>query len=284
MSKGLGLWEVAILMFVLVNITEDTEGAKRHKKTPVWINPCRVHEGWRNKGRQEHVTKNPIQVSGRGNRTSPRPLRRLRLQITITHTHLAHNFLSIPDKTCNKVSKIGNMVKHNWLPTNHTQWYRRNVKCRDKKEKVLMILPKLYEDTQKYLAAFDILIKMNPSPTLTLECKLSRHEILEELAAKAKQLQCETERTLAHMKIASWPILTQHEVNSFKLAQSNDVTIGQIYEWGIITSYQEYINNWHRIIKNVVGPKGDMKCTPFVKRKKNRLNNRNNNKKKYNIT
>lgn len=86
------------------------------------------------------------------------------------------------------------------------------------------------------------------------------------------------------MKIASWPILTQHEVNSFKLAQSNDVTIGQIYEWGIITSYQEYINNWHRIIKNVVGPKGDMKCTPFVKRKKNRLNNRNNNKKKYNIT
>lgn len=41
---GLGLWEVAILMFVLVNITEDTEGAKRHKKTPVWINPCRVHE------------------------------------------------------------------------------------------------------------------------------------------------------------------------------------------------------------------------------------------------
>lgn len=51
-----------------------------------------------------------------------------------------------------------------------------------------MILPKLYEDTQKYLAAFDILIKMNPSPTLTLECKLSRHEILEELAAKAKQV------------------------------------------------------------------------------------------------
>ncbi|KAK9509205.1 hypothetical protein O3M35_006569 [Rhynocoris fuscipes] len=258
-------------MLVLVNLVDNSEGARRHKKTPVWLNPCRVHEHGRNKVRQETATRNPVQYSGRGHRASPRPLRRLRLQVTITYHHLIRISPSLPKIICNKASQLGTMINHAWLPRNQSQWYRKTVKCKTKQEKVTSLLPKFYQDLQRYSAAFEKLKSMRRNPAFSQECRQSRNKVLEDLSARVNLLQCETERTMDHMKIPIGEQLTEELANTFMPDYFSDITSGQLYEWGILSSYQDYINDWHRIIRQVVGRKGDAKCPNIIKERRKKL-------------
>lgn len=54
--------------------------------------------------------------------------------------------------------------------------------------------------------------------------------------------------------------LSQEEADSFMPGFGRDITTGEMYDWGVLTSYENYVTEWHKIVRQVVGPKGDAKC------------------------
>ncbi|CAB0018457.1 unnamed protein product, partial [Nesidiocoris tenuis] len=98
--------------------------------------------------------------------------------------------------------------QYDWLPMNQSQWYRKHVKCLDKKSKLL----------------------------------------------------CELDKTMSDLNIPPGERLSQEEADSFMPGFGRDITTGEMYDWGVLTSYENYVTEWHKIVRQVVGPKGDAKC------------------------
>ncbi|KAF6199486.1 hypothetical protein GE061_007512 [Apolygus lucorum] len=95
-----GLWEVTLVLLVFVNITVDS--ARRHKKTPIWLNPCRAVEFRGGKARHQPTPgPHPLQLTGKGHRASPKTLRRLRTQVTVTYNHIASIMPNAAKLICN---------------------------------------------------------------------------------------------------------------------------------------------------------------------------------------
>ncbi|CAB0002514.1 unnamed protein product, partial [Nesidiocoris tenuis] len=98
------------------------------------------------------------------------------------------------------------------------------------------------------------------SPTTTFECKARRQKVLDELYAKLTQLLCELDKTMSDLNIPPGERLSQEEADSFMPGFGRDITTGEMYDWGVLTSYENYVTEWHKIVRQVVGPKGDAKC------------------------
>ncbi|XP_024084334.1 uncharacterized protein LOC106670540 [Cimex lectularius] len=259
-KRGVGLWELTLVMLVLVNLA--AEGARRHRKPPVWLNPYKTNDYWKGKNRGSHEPheRNHVSLTGRGQRASPRPLRRLRMQVMITWNHI-NSFPSLSKIICNKVSSLGPIIRYDWLPSNQSFWYRKHVKCMDKKSKVTMLLPKLQDGLQRFSASFDKLKSYRSGLGLTFECRTRRQKVLDEISAKLNQLLYEVEKTMVDLKMQNEMAWLDEEVaDSFMPDYGKDMTTTQLYDWGIISSYEIYIAEWQKIIRQVVGPKGNAKC------------------------
>jgi hypothetical protein len=46
-----------------------------------------------------------------------------------------------------------------------------------------------------------------------------------------------------------------------------DLTTNKLYESGVLHAYQSFLDDWNRIIRNLVGKRGDRRCKPKIRRK-----------------
>ncbi|KAF6199485.1 hypothetical protein GE061_007511 [Apolygus lucorum] len=125
---------------------------------------------------------------------------------------------------------------------------------------VMTLLPAFQSGLQKFAASFEIL-RSKHSSTTSSDCKARRQKVLDEMSAKLAQLLCELDKTMSDLQILSDERLQIEEetIDSMK-NYDRDITTGQVYDWGVLSTYEDYVTDWHKIVRQVVGPKGDAKC------------------------
>ncbi|KAL1122823.1 hypothetical protein AAG570_003149 [Ranatra chinensis] len=201
---------------------------------------------------------NKLNFTGRS-KASPKPLRRIRVMMANTCEHF--NSLS-PRLTrqinCNEVQIFEKKFDFVWVPKNQLNWYREHVKCLDKKQKVMILLTKLHEGLQNYSATFQMLRK-GPHDIVP-DCDDTRQEMIKNVADKLLLLLCEVDRTIVQLRLPPPQRLTDPVSRHFLLGERWDYTTRHLYEWGVLLVYQVFLEDWNRIIKNLVGRKGDRRC------------------------
>lgn len=248
----------ALLGVFLLLLALAPAGTRQHRRPPVWINPCRAADGWRGRGRE--ADPEDLEVGGK-HRPSAKPLRRLRLQTTITKSHFLALYPNLQNLLCNKVTLFGSEMNYSWLPQNPTHWYKKKIKCLDKKGKVLSVLPTFHEGLQRYSASLERLRESPWNMQLGLDCRNRRKRLLDEIAGKLNQLLCELDKCMRDLGIWRGPGLREKEGRSL-VPPARDVTSAHLLEATVLSAYGNYIKDWNRIVRQVVGPKGSRTCSP----------------------
>ncbi|XP_014276315.1 uncharacterized protein [Halyomorpha halys] len=267
-DEARALVAVFILLLALV-----PAGSKHTRKTHIYINSSKAQDGSRGRNRAE---AEPEGMAGRS-KPSPKPLRRLRVQAGNTREEFMGNFKKLPVEFCNRLINSSEVLKfsksgHAWLPKNPTRWYQNQVRCEEKRQKVMKILPELHRGLLRYIAAIEWL--QRPPMTNFSDCLESRTKWLKQFAGKMEQLLLEVDKCMEFMGIR---MRSSHKFAKFEVHYgfdaNNDLEVRErgfpsvhskisahMHEALVFFRYSQFIDSWNHIVRRVVGKKGFKRC------------------------
>ncbi|XP_022189459.2 uncharacterized protein LOC111047910 [Nilaparvata lugens] len=199
---------------------------------------------------------------------SNRPLRRIRTQIRHTQDHFIKLQREIADIYSGVMKTVTN-VHYNWLPEKQLHWFQVELRCLDKHTKVERMLPALHSGLRNYSATFESLIGIRDFSSIYSRSDYNRrYYLLERIAQELRSLLCEVETGMMYMGLAVRPPGRLLEIHRHFKELTMDHTRVIIQDWGVILSYQNYLDDWTRMIRRVVGKKGNMACKTKSKKSK----------------
>ncbi|XP_075222974.1 uncharacterized protein LOC142325297 [Lycorma delicatula] len=269
---GRGSWLSIVAMLCSSILADALITSSVHR--PAWHHPC----GGPMMSRPKNLAKwrywsvehdNEIVeglVEGKKN-PSVRPLRRIRTQIRITHEHFRKLHKDIATVYSAVMKSLKKEVHYEWLPEKQLDWYKDNIRCLDKRTKVEKMMPALHTGLQNFSATFEaVLAAKEYSNIFTGRTYQLRCVIIQQISQELKRLLCEVETAMMYLGLAVIPAHNGPDKLYWDLKPDHTRTL--ILDWGVIITYQHFLEDWSRIIRRVVGKKGNIPCKPKIKKKK----------------
>ncbi|XP_068086076.1 uncharacterized protein [Anabrus simplex] len=145
-----------------------------------------------------------------------------------------------------------------WLPRNHISWFKQNVQCLNKEEKMRKILPVLFESLHNFSVTYESMKTYDPLDDTHLQ--EHREFIINSIISVIKTMLCDVEIMLLNKGIVPPLLKPAASILPTTWMNDDDSQVRLFTEWGVHKIFKRFIEDWKYILKDLVRKKKLRRC------------------------
>ncbi|XP_076165173.1 uncharacterized protein LOC143145562 isoform X1 [Ptiloglossa arizonensis] len=185
-----------------------------------------------------------------------RTLKRVRTQLRVAQNHFKIHLKDVHEIYSKVYKVLKGQYRLPWLPEKEFDWYFREVWCLEKGKKADRALPHLHDSLQRFAITFHHLRAFRLKSNINVDFTMNRrNEIIKQMDNEILRVLCEVETAILNLGLQ---IPTAHTAKivteNSNWAKEGDLTLMLIQDWGVIRSYQTFLNAWTKAFRNATAP------------------------------
>ncbi|XP_067008313.1 uncharacterized protein [Anabrus simplex] len=214
-----------------------------------WQQPCGVAAPSKNPGAPHPQHRHP-----------PKTVKRVKKQLRTAYSYYTNAGRKLTKDLYGVLETHGFTYNYDWLPQNNYRWYTEHVLCLQGKQRISKALPRFYKALQNYSITFEAMRLSGKTHIEDGNFIKKRTELLETLSRHHKSVLCETWTALINLGIEIPEDATVEILPEEQWEVNPDHSHLKVRDWGVISKYGRFLDDWTKIMRQVVSKKLPTKC------------------------